>query len=344
MPEFSPDTLSGSDSDFIAKLNAMFIGLQTAINTHHQELLISVGAGAALVVDEFDREGIVGAYSYQLDFDNYAGAGLIDIGRRPVAVPLQGDADISIAWGDFGAGKVRVFQSSDVTLNATAFATGLPKTIYVGVGAAGSAQFYEDTTDPNILYLYSVTWDGFTLDSWKRLVPILPGYTFHQEMAGEPRLVDVDDHLTDWVTPGILASETKIVTLGDPLDNAIGVNGQVEVVGFLLHAWEQGDDGWNAPAHNPPDSLVTLRVRSAGVTWSKENIEIDCGQVPDSIFVEVDPAIGDLKYVNEVRRFDLELVSVGSGVTSARGFTWAAVTRPIIGSPVAKDGTTVGLV
>jgi hypothetical protein len=344
MPEFTPITLSASSSTWIADVNQMMTDISNAVNTHHQELLVSVGAGAALIVDEFDRDGIVGSYSYVLDIENYSGGASIAVGRRPAPVVARGETDTSILWGNFGSGFSRVTQVGDVSPSFAGFLTGLPKTVYIGVGASGTSQAYEDQSDGNVVYIYSMTWDGFNLTSFKRHAPILPGYTLIQEMAAEPRILQVCDQDTDWVTPGTLDSETEIVTLGDPLDNEIDINGQVEVLGMFIHAHRgQTDDGWNAPASNAPESLVTLKLVSAAVDWT-DDIEIDCGQVPDSLFVEIASAVGDLVYVNEVRRFRLELVSIGSGVTSARGFTWGLIARPIFGAPVAKDATDVEVV
>lgn len=344
MPQFTPTTLGGSDDDFIAKLNQMFTDLQNAVNTHHQELLVAVGPGVALVLDVFDRDGLVGSYSYRLDIDNYTGGPQMTIGRRPVAVVAQGDVDVSVAWGTFAAGQARVTQAGDVVISAAGVITGLPKTIFVGIPAGGTAQVYEDQSDPNIIYPYSFTWDGFNWTDIRRTVQILPGYGLHQEMAGEPRILQVYDTETNWVDAGVLDTESEIVTLGDPDDNGIGVNGQVEVMGVFIHTHRLGDGGWSAPSHNPPDSLVTLRLRSAAETWSATDLVIDAGQTPDSVFADIASAIGDKKYVNEVRRFRLELVSIGSGVSTAEGFTWGLIVRPIFGSPLPKDATVVDLI
>lgn len=350
MPQFTKQTLAASDADWIAKINSMMDDIATAINTHHQEILSQLGPGALLTLDMFDRPGVVGSHSYQLDIENYGGGAQIDIGRRPTFDAAKGETDLSIAWINAGGTQARVTQSGDVELDATQFLTGLPKTIYVGVPVTGAATLYQDTTDPNVLYLYSMTWDGANLTDIKRRRPILPGYELFKEMAGEPRVLQVYDGDTNWVDgpAGGQESETEIVSLGDPLDNEIGISGQIQALAFVIHAHRQEPGSWWDPTGDPPDSIVTLKiVDDEGDEWSDPAtpIEIDVGQVPDSIFVALNPAIPDDKeYMTEIRRLHLELVSIGSTVVSARGFTWGLIYRPLLGAPVPKDGTEVDLI
>lgn len=341
MPTITAPTLSASDSDFIQTLNALMADIENAINTHHAELLAAIGPGALLIEDLFDREGVVGEHSYQLDIPNYTGGPQITIGRRPAPIGARGEVDVSIAWIVTAGGKTRVSMTSDLVLSAAGVITGLPKTIYVRVGSSGVPQVLETEADTNLLTLYKATWNGFSWQNITRLAPILPGYPTFMKLAGHPRQNQIHDGDTNWVDDGVLDSDTEIVTHGDPLDNGIGLNAEVEIQGFFIHPHRAGAGFWFAPSANPPDSLVTLRVVSAGETWSAEDIVIDCTQAPDSIFIGVASAIGSKKYVNEVRRFRLEFVSKGSGVVSARGFTWGAEYAPLFGASVPKDATAI---
>lgn len=335
---------AAADLDYVEKLNSNGAILENATNSHSQQLLSSVGPGADLILRVFDRDGIVGRESYWLDVENYVGGVIIDIGRRPAPDPLRGEVDTSYAWGTFGGTKDLVQVTGDTNLDASAIIAGIPKTIYVGIPAGGVPNFFEDTLAANIIYIYSMTYDGFSFSNIRRRAHILPGYETLKEMAAHARSLQVYDPDTDWIDgPPLQLSDTEIVTFGDEVDNAIGVLAAVEVIGFFVSIHKSGDDHWNAPTGNPPDSNVKLKVVSAALDWTGE-MEIDAGQVPDTVFALVLPAVGDLKYVTEVRRFNLELVSVGSAVTSARGMTWGLIYRPLIGAPVPKDDSVVGMI
>lgn len=341
MPTVTIPTLSASDSDFIQVLNALLTDVENAINTHHAELLAAIGPGSLLIEDIFDRDGIVGAHSYQLDIPNYGGGATIDIGRRPAPIGSRGEVDVSIGWITTAAGKTRISLTADLLLSAAGIIGGLPKTIFVRVGSSGVPQVLQDEADTNLLTLYKATWNGFSWQNITRVAPILPGYPLFMEMAAHPRQNQVYDGDTNWVDAGVQDSDTEIITHGDPLDNEIGLNAEVEVLGFFIHPHRSTAGFWFAPSANPPDSLVTLRVVSAGETWSASDLVVDCTQAPDSIFVGVASAIGSKKFVNEVRRFRLEFVSKGSGVVSARGFTWGIEQAPIFGASVPKDSTAL---
>ncbi len=340
----SPTVFAGTDKDYVQKLNTMAAALANGHNENHQLLLSAIGPGADLILRVFDRDGIVDAASYQLDFTNYVGGVQITIGRRPTFDVLHGDVDTSFAWATFGGTKDLVQQVGDLLLDASAIITGLPKTIFIGIPASGVAQLFEDQTAGNVLYIWSMSYNGFSFDTFKRLGPILPGYETLKAMTAFPRYNTLYDGDTNWVDgPAGQVSDTEIVTLGDAVDNGIGLEGSVEGLGFLVSAHKVGDDHWNAPTGNPPDSLVTLKVVSAAVDWTGE-IEIDVGQVPDTIFVPILAGVGDLKFITEVRRFTLERVSIGSAVVSARGMTWGLLYRPLLGAAAPKDSTTVEVI
>lgn len=341
MPTVTVITFDASDADFIQTLNSFVGDVANAVNTHHQELLSAIGPGALLIEDVFDRDGIVGEHSYQLDIPNYTGGTTITIGRRPVPIAARGEVDVSIGWITIATGKTRITLTGDLVLSGAAVITGLPKTIYVRVGASGVPQVLETEADTNLMTLYKATWDGFSWTNITRTAHILGGGTTLMALAGEPRRLLIHDGQTNWVDPGVLDSDTELVTLGRAVDNGIGIDGEVEILGFEIHPHRATAGGWFAPSVNPPESLVTLRVVSEAEEWTAANFEIDCGQAPDSLFAAVAGAIGSKKFVNELRRFRLELVSVGSGVVSARGFSWGVIYAPVLGASVPKDSTAL---
>ncbi len=331
---------AATDLDYVAKLNANNAALLSAINALEAQVTATFGDGSQLILDLWDRDGIVGAHSYQLDIEAYTGGASITIGRRPAPVVIFGEEDISIAWATFGGIRARVTLTGDLLMTAAAIVSGLPKDVFIGVASDGTPQFFEDTVTPNVLYIYKMCWDGFQLSDFQRIGHILPAYSTLQEMMKAVRQITIFDGETDWVSEAF--GETEIVLPGQSASNEINVDGSVEVVGFFVSAAKLGDDGFNAPvaSSDPEDPKVKLKVVSEAVTWSKTDFDIDAGAIPDAQFREVDLiAVGTDRFVTEFRRFSLERVSVGPSVTSARAFSWGLYVIPILGTPIAKDPT-----
>ena len=328
----------GSMTDYPAKLIENFTLIQASLEDIYQQLEAIAGEGARLILDAFDRPGIVGETSYRLDIDGYPGGSQITIGRRPVFQPLLGEQDVSIAWINTGSSMLRVELDGDITINAAPILAGLPKTIYIGIPSTGTPQFYEDTLTPGVLYVYSMAWDGFNLTTFKRMGALLPGYSTLQAAASAPRQIQVFDPDTDFA--GGIQGETSIVLPGARDDNGIDVDGSVEVIGFFANFNKNGPDGMYAPSG--PDNKVRFKVVSAGVTWSESDFEFDCSMAADEVFKKVTINVGDDKFVTTVRRFQLERTFKGAHVASARGFTWGLLVRPLLGAPIPKDATQVG--
>lgn len=328
------------DTDYIPNLNANFAAIESEVNNLSAQLVATIGEGGPLIVDLFDRDGIIGAHSYVLDIENYPGGSQITIGRRPAPV-FQGEVDESAAWGTFSGQKARVTLSGDLLLDAVAIVSALPKTIFIGIPSSGTPQFFEDDVQPNVLYIYEMTWNGFELTEFARRAPILPGYSLIQEIAAAPRLIQVFDSDTSWIDD--FESRTEIVLPGHSDDNEIGVDASMEVVGFFISTHNADDDGFAAPGSNPPtDSIIRLEVQSEAVRLNLEDLELDAGQTPDTIYAKVDPATDPMfRFVTEVRRFRLVREFLGTGVTSARGFTWGLIVRPMIGTPIPKNQNKV---
>ena len=333
---------AATDLDYIAKLNSNNAALTSAINALEAQVTAAFGDGAQLILDFWDRDGIVGAHSYQLDIEAYAGGDTITIGRRPAPVVAFGELDVSIGWGTFGGIKARVTLTGDLPITAAGITTGLPKDVFIGAASDGTPQFFEDQVTPNVLYLYKMCWDGFQLTDFERIAHILPAYSTLQEMMKAVRQITIFDSETDWISD--MFGATEIVLPGQAASNEISVDGSVEVVGFFVSAAKLGDDGFNAPvaSSDPEDPKVKLKVVSEAVTWSKTDFDIDAGNIPDAQFREVDTVVvGRDRYVTEFRRFTLERVSVGPSVTSARAFSWGLYVIPILGTPIGKDQTNV---
>jgi hypothetical protein len=325
------------DLDYVTKLNNNNALLEQEVNSIASQLLAGVGEGALLMLDIFDRGGIVGAHSYRLDLDAYAGGSQIAIGRRPAFQAGLGEQNVSIAWGTFAGQRQRVQLTGDVTLNAASIVTGLPKTIYVGIPSSGTPQLFEDTSTLNVIYIYSMCWDGFNLSCIKRMSGLLPGYTLLQEIAAAPRVISVFDPETDWVSEAV--GGTNVVLPGASDDNEILVDGSMEVIGAFVSWNKSGPDGMYAPGGT--DNKVKLKLVSQGVTWSDSDFELDCSLVADEIFKKIAAGVGDDKFVTTVRRFQLERTYLGANVVSCRAFTWGLIVRPLLGTPVPKDTTKV---
>lgn len=336
---------AAGDLNYVSKMNSNNAQLISSFNSLESQILASVGEGAQLLLDLWDRPGIVGSHSYVLDIPNYAGAALITIGRRPTFDPLKFEVDQSVAFGVYGGQKVRVVQNGDVILNAASIVTGLPKDIWVGVGSDGTAQLFESDILPNVTYLYRMCWDGFSLTGFTRIAHLLPAYPLIQAIAGAPRMVQIHDAVTDFA--GELDGQTELMLPGAREDNEIDVDGSMEVLGFFLLAARSGDDGFNAPTPSilPTDPIVSVKVVSEGKDWTLTPFDIDAGSIPDQIFRKINlPVIGNDRFVTTVRRFSLERTFKGPAVTSARNFTWGMLVRPLIGIAIPKDTAKVELV
>lgn len=317
--------------------------IEAAMNSLEAQITAAVGDGSQLLLDLFDRNGIVGTRSYRLDTENYEGGASIDIGHRPAADVAQGDSDTSIAWCTYGGSRQRVTLTGDVTMNAAGIISGLPKTIYIGVPSDGTPQFYEDAVTPNLLYIYSMTWDGYQLTEFKRMAPILHGYDLSRDLADVQREFSVLDTETDFLVD--VESQISLITPGDAADNEIGVAGGREILGFFIDFPGDQEDGLYAP--NGTDNKLVLHIESEAEVWSEDadgNVEIDASQEENFFQIAVNADIGDERYVTEMRRFKLVVDSVGADVISARRFTWGYYWRPIFGQQVPIDTDRVNLV
>lgn len=335
-------SFAASDKNYVAKMNANNAEIESAVNSLISQISAAVGDGSLLILDENDRDGIMGEASYQIDLATYAGGATIKIGRRPAPVLLLGDLDLSIAWATFAGVRHRVTQTGDVTLNAAAIVAGLPKTVYVGIPSSGTAQLFPDTVTANVLYIYSMTWDGSSLSNFQRIAPILMGYTTHEALANAVRILQIFDGESDFLdsTEGAL----DLPMPGSADDNGIGVAGGMEVVGFMITANRSGPDGVYAPTGAAPDNQLTLEIISEALKWNLDPIVFDCSNVPNTIFSRVDLGVVGLdRFVTEFRSFRLRASQVGSAVVSARGFTIGILTRPLIGTQIPKDSSKVDM-
>ncbi|MGH9462436.1 MAG: hypothetical protein ACRD1X_14560 [Vicinamibacteria bacterium] len=325
---------------------ANFAAIEAAVNSLLAQVSALGGDAAQLITDVMDRDGIVGARSYRLDEENYEGGSSIDIGHRPAANPLLGDQDISVAWGTFGGERQRVVLNGDATLDASGITTGLPKTIYIGIPSDGTPQLFENDTTPNVVYAYSMTWDGFQLADFMRMAPILPGYDLFRDLANMQREYSIHDTETDWLEDD--ESQTSLPTPGDALDNEIGVAGGRELLGFFIDFPGDQEDGLWAPAGD--DNKLVVQIESEGVPWSYDvdaespEIEIDASQAENFFQIPLHPDIGIDRFVTESIRFSVVKISVGGDVVSARRFTWGYYWRPIFGQQVPIDENRVDLV
>ena len=335
----------GSTS-YPAILAANFAAIEAEINSLLSQVSALGGEAAQLITDVFDHDGIVGGRSYIPDTDAYEGGAAITIGYRPVPNLAHGDQDVSIAWGTFGGVKARVTLNGDVEITAAAIVSGLPKTIYIVIPSDGTPQFVESAVVPNCIYAYSCTWDGFQLTDFKRMCPILPGYDLLRDLANVQREHLVQDTETDFLTDA--EAQTSLVTPGDAVDNEIGVKGGREILGFFIDFPGDQEDGLEAPAGE--DNKLVLKIMLEGEPWSydvdaeSEEIEIDASQAENFIQIPLHPDIEGERFILDMVRFKLELVSVGADVISARRFNWGYYWRPIIGAQLPKDDTTVDLI
>jgi hypothetical protein len=336
MPPLSLATPTPNGLDYPEVTDANFAAIQAFCNALAQQVLATSGDGAELILDVFDRPGLVGTHSYALDLDNYAGGGQIMIGRRPA--PVGDELDVSVAWGTFGGQLQRVQQTGDVELDATTILNALPKTIYVGIGSSGTAQLYEDTITAEVLYIYSMCWDGFQLTEFRRLGHYLPAYSFFQSLVKHAQVIQITDFETQWTVDQV--AEISLPLHGGPLSNEVGVNQAVEVVAGFVDIPKSGAGRFHSPSAIL--NKLVLKLMCAGVKWNLSDIEINVASTPDRIYFTIDAdAVGDDRFVTEVEDFRLEKVSIGAHVVSARGYTLGLFVRPILGVPIPKDSDEV---
>jgi hypothetical protein len=324
--------------EYLDIIPSNFAQIQAYINALEAKIDATSGEGAELILDVFDRPGIVGTHSYVLDLKAYTGGAEITIGRRPLANIVHGDQDVSYAWGIFGGQRKRVSQQSDVTLDATPFLSGLPKTIYVGIPSGGTAQLYPDNLTANVLYVYSMTWNGFTLSNFRRLGHLLPAYSLIQQMAGRPRVVQIFDPITNWRSD--VLSQARLPLHGGPEYNGIEVEAAQDIVGGFIDIPRGGRGRFHCPGGNDRD--LVLEVRAAGLKWNLGEIRIDVANTPNRHYFAIDTnVVGDLRYATEPLDFELQRLSIGADVVCAQGFTFGLFVKPIFGMAIPKDPAKV---
>jgi len=333
-------SFAASDRNYVQKLNSNFTAIAAAINSLQAAISGGVGPGSQLITDLFDRPGVIGTHSYQLDLDAYAGAALIDIGYRPAPNIAYGETGTSAAWVNTGESFERVQLAVDATLSFAAIITALPKTVYVVLPGNGTPQVTESDVLPNVLYLYSMTWDGYQIDiaTIKRMYHLLPGYELIKDMARRPQMLSIFDPETDWVSDE--QGMTSILIPG-AIDEENFAEMAYEVLGFFVNAARGDEDGFSAPAEAivADDTHVKFKITSEGEDWTDEDasFDFDCSNMPDFQFIPISDAIGDDRYVVESRTFEMERTFLGPAVVSARAFQWGVLVRPIYGPAFAKD-------
>lgn len=333
-------TFANNDRDYVAKLNANFAALAAAVNSLQSAISGGVGPGAQLITDVFDRSGVVGTRSYQVDLDGYAGGALLTIGYRPAPNLAYGELGVSAAWVNTGDAFERVQMATDAVLNFAGIVSGLPKTVYVVLSSSGVPQLVEVDNQPNVLYLYSMTWDGDQIDvaSIVRLTPILPGYELIKDIARRPQMIGLFDPETDWVSDEDGMTSVLLPGAVDPVEETFAEMAY-EVIGFYLNVTRADEDGFSAPGESveADDNHVKFKPQSDGADWTDDPFDVDCSNVPDFQFLPVSESIGLDRYVTLARTFELTRVSLGALVNSARAFQWGVLVRPIYGPPFAKD-------
>lgn len=330
-------TFAKTDRNYVQKLNSNFSAIQAAINSLQAAISGGIGPGSQLITDVFDRQGVIGTRSYQLDLDAYAGGALLDIGYRPAPNLAYGELAVSAAWVNTGESFERVQMATDATLNFAAF-IAVPTTIYVILPGNGTPQLTENDAVPNVLYLYSMTWDGGSVDvaSIRRMYHLLPGYELIKDMARRPQMLSLFDPETDWVTDE--EGQTSILIPG-ATDEENFAEMAYEVLGFFVNATRADDDGFSAPGEvvDPEDNHVKWKITSEGEDWTDDEFDFDCSNMPDFQFIPISDAIGDDRYVVESRTFEMVRTHLGPAVNSARAFQWGVLVRPLFGPPFAKD-------
>ncbi len=334
----SLSTFAAADTDYVAKLNADARATESAVNTLFELVENTFGDGALLISDLFLYDGIIGDESFVLDVPAYTGGGQITVGRRPVAPVFAGETSESAAWLTVSGRRTRIVVSVDTELDADAILEGIPKTIYVVVTSGGDVQLEEEADVANELYLYSMTWNGFSLSDFVRMAPILPGYQLLKRIAAPMLPIQLYDPDTNFVDD--VESVTMLTIPGAPDESGpLAIPGGFEVLGGFVSFNKAGLDGAYAPGATGADSKLVLEVRSDDVVWNvEEDLEVNVNLAPNTQYWRVDESVVGLdRFCNEYREFRLVRASIGSGVISARAFTWGLYVRPIIGAAVGKD-------
>jgi hypothetical protein len=324
--------------DYPAIVEANFAEIESQINTLIGQVSALGGEAAGLINDAFDRDGLVGAHSYRLDLLNYAGGSTITIGRRPTAVSGHGDLNVSVAWGTFGGVKKRVTLNGDLPLDAMSVPqTGLPKTIYIVIPSDGTPQFTDSAVLPNAIYAYSMSWDGYAIDTAtiKRMAPLLGAYETLKALHDDVQIHQVTDETTDWISED--ESRRGLILPGSSIDTGIAIEGSKRPVGGFISI----DEGWDS-VEGDDNKLVLELLDDEDNRWNLDPIEIDCSQAPDTFLFLVDEVtLANKIFVTERRRFRLSRVSIGTKVCAAQGMTWGLFLQPVLGTPVAKDTAKV---
>lgn len=338
---YTLETIPDGSMDYEAITEANRIAIQNALNELDAKVLAAGGEAAQLITDVVDRDGIMGAQSYQLAIDEYDGGTTIKVGRRPTPNVLHGESDLSIAWGTYGSSRKRVTMSGDVTLDASGVVSGLPKTIYIAIPSDGTPQIYEDPDLPNLVYIYSMCWTGTMLTTFVRMAHILPGYQTIADIASAPVRLQILDTESDFLadTEGRIDLELP----GAAADNGINLKGAVEILGFAVRSHRADEDGFYAPTGEAPDNEITFEIQdNDDRRWNDEDIVLDGSATPETIYSGVDDAeIGTDRFVTEYRSFKLVATNIGAAVMSARVFTLTIFVRPLIGTAIPKDSDKV---
>lgn len=316
-----------------------FEEIQSFVNALAAQILAVSGDGALLLLDLYDRHGIVGPTSYVLGIEEYEGGSEILCGRRPAPDLAKGDLDISIAFGTFGETKKRVTQVGDVTLDAAPITNALPKTIYVGVGSSGTAQLFEDQSEPDVLYIYSLCWDGFQLTQMTRLGHFLPSYSLLQMIAKRAREISVYDRDTQWKSDA--DAEVRLPLHGSALSNGVtGLEMAEEIIAGYVDIPAGGVGRFHCPGGT--DNKLVLRFMLNGQQVNLAAIQINVSNAPDRIYFAIDAdGLGRERFVTSVSSVTIERVSVGADVVSARGITYGLFVRQVLGIAIPKDSDAV---
>ncbi|HLF95293.1 MAG TPA: hypothetical protein VJB14_17635 [Planctomycetota bacterium] len=335
---------AAGSTTYVADNNGNFTIIEDAINTLQTQVLTLGGENADLINDLYDRAGIIGDHSYQLDVAAYAGGASITVGRRP-APTSPPEENESIALVSVNGVLTRVVRSGDIALSAAAIIAGLPKTIYVGVPANGVPQFYEDTTDLSVLYVWSMTWDGADLTAFRRICPILPHYTLVQSIADRVQKISAEDHESNYLAASGGTIAIALPGTENAGGNGIGIRDGLEVVGFYATIGSKQEDGlWTDTPVSGAGSGTQLRldVRSAGVTWSDDPLTFDAtAAFPQTVYAAVDVGVvASSRFVFTKRHFTLRAEHVGGELSAASpNLTFGILARPVHGRVDIAKGT-----
>jgi len=327
--------------DYEAITEANRAATEAALNELDAKASAAGGEMAQLISDICNRDGVMGAESYQLDVDNYTGGATIKVGRRPSPTAAWGEIDASVAVGTFAGVRKRVTMIGDVTLDASGVVSGLPKTIYIAIPSDGTPQIYEDADLPNLIYIYSLCWTGTQLKEFVRMCHILPGYQTIADIAGAPQRIQLFDGESDFLAS--VNGRIDIELPGAAADNGIGIKGAVEILGFAVRSHRPDNDGFYAPTGDAPANQMTLEIRDDDDRrWNDQDIVLDGSATPETVYAGVDLGeIGTDRFATEYRSFKLVATLIGASVVSARAFTLTIFVRPLLGTAIPKDSNEV---